>query len=317
MKAYSLMLAVLFCAPAFAGETKTCKMSAGGYIRVYRVYAPGNIDKAKKYPLVVLLHGGGGTGRGMTRLDRGGFKELADAKGAILAYPDGVDKNWNDLRGDKTRKSQRENIDDVAFLSSMADEILKKYPADASRVYAAGISNGAMMSYTLACRASGVFAAVAPVAGAMPENLAAACAPSRPVPLLIISGTKDNLVHWEGGDVTGPFGRKKLGRVLPVEKSRDFWLEKNSCAADKKTVSKKDSDPKDGTAVTREAYWPCAGGTSVEFIKIEGGGHTWPGGLQYLPEMIVGKTSRELDASAEIWNFFMKYSLPAEKQAAQ
>lgn len=317
IKAYSLLLAVLFCAPARAGENKKYTLEAGGYKRVYRVYAPGNLDKAKKYPLVVLLHGGGGTGRGMPRLDSGGFKELADAKGAILAYPDAVDKNWNDLRGDKTRKAQRENIDDVAFLSSMAGEILKKYPADASRVYAAGISNGAMMSYTLACRASDVFAAAAPVAGAMPENLARACTPSRPVPMLIISGTKDNLVHWEGGDVTGPFGRKKLGRVLSVEKSRDLWLEKNSCPPDKRTVSEKDSDPKDGTSVTREVYGPCAGGVSVEFVKIDGGGHTWPGGLQYLPEAIIGKTSRELAASREIWDFFMKYSLPSAKQEAQ
>ena len=318
MKNYFFLLAVLLCGRAYAGEKtgalKIFELEAGGYKRVYRVYAPLNLEKTKKYPLLVLLHGGGGTGKGVPRLTRGGFEKLADRNGAILAYPEAVDKNWNDYRADKSRKSQRENIDDVAFLTAMADEISLKYPVDPARVYASGISNGSMMSYTLACRASDRFAAIAPVAGAMPENLAAACSPSRPVPVLIISGTKDKLVHWEGGYVTGPFGKKKLGRTISVEKSRDFWLERNSCDAAGKEASRLDADPDDGTAVERENYRACAGGSAVEFIKIDGGGHTWPGGLQYLPELVIGKTSRELDANTEIWNFFMKHSLPAEQE---
>ena len=292
------------------GVFKSFKMQSGGYARTYGVYAPASLDVSKKYPLLVMLHGGGGKGKGMRVLTRKGFESLADRHGAIVAYPDGVDKNWNDFRGDKSRKAQRENIDDVAFISSMLDELAAAYPVDASRIYAAGISNGAMMSYTLACRASDRFAAIAPVAGAMPENLLPACAPSRPVPVLIISGTEDKLVHWEGGYVTGPFGKKKLGRTVSVEKSRDFWLEKNSCDAAKKEISRADPDPEDGIDVTREVYTACAG--AVEFIKIDGGGHTWPGGLQYLPELVIGKTSRELDANTEIWNFFMKHALPAK-----
>lgn len=311
MKLVLLLSAALLCRPAYAGKAagglKSFKLEIGGYTRAYRIYAPLNLEKTKKYPLLVILHGGGGTGKGMPRLTRGGFEALADEKGAILAYPDGIDKNWNDYRADKSRKAQRENIDDAAFITAMLDEAAKEYPVDPARVYAAGISNGAMMSYTLACRAADRFAAIAPVAGAMPENLVPACSPSRPVPVLIISGTKDNLVHWEGGDVTGPFGRKKLGRTISVEKSRDFWLEKNSCDASKKEVSTLDSMPKDGTAVTREVYSSCAGGGAVDFIKIDGGGHTWPGGLQYLPEFVIGKTSAEMDACREIWDFFMKH----------
>lgn len=305
--------AALLCGRAAAGELKAFNLKSGGYERVYRIYAPRNLADGKKYPLILLLHGGGGNGLGMIRLAKGGFEALADRHGAILAYPDGIDKNWNDYRADKSRKAQRENIDDVAFLISMADEILKRYPADGARVYAAGISNGAMMSYTLACRAAGRFAAVAPVAGAMPENLAAGCKPSRPVPVMIISGTQDNLVHWEGGYVTGPFGRKKLGRTVSAEKSRDIWLENNSCDRAKKTVSRSDADPGDGTAVTREVYGSCSGGGSVEFIRIDGGGHTWPGGLAYMPEAVIGKTSRELDANSEIWNFFMKHPPAPER----
>lgn len=317
MRSILFLLAASLCPLALAGEPsgelKQFKLETGGYARVYGVYAPRNLEKAKKYPLLVILHGGGGTGKGMPRLTRGGFEKLAGERGALLAYPEGIDKNWNDYRADKSRKAQRENIDDVAFISAMLDEIAKGYPVDKERVYAAGISNGAMMSYTLACRAPDRFAAVAPVAGAMPENLVPTCSPSRPVPILIISGTKDNLVHWEGGYVTGPFGKKKLGRTISVEKSRDFWLEKDSCDAAKKEVSKTDSDPEDGTSIARETYSSCAGSGAVEFVRIDGGGHTWPGGWQYLPEFVVGKTSRELDANTEIWNFFMKHSLPPKQ----
>lgn len=310
----TLLLICLFCAPAAAGELKNYKLRLHGCDRVYSVYAPVNLDKTKRYPLLFVLHGGGGSGRNMPRLARGAFERLADADGALLSYPDAFDRHWNDYRGDEGRKSQRENIDDVAFLSAAAVEIGKNYPADPARVYAAGISNGAMMSYALACRAADRFAAVAPVAGAMPEKLAADCKPARPVPLLIINGTEDGLVHWEGGYVTGPYGRKKVGKVIGVEKSRDLWLQMDGCDPAKKETSKLDADPKDGTAVTRETYAACAGGAAVDFIRIDGGGHTWPGGLQYRREAVIGRTSRELDAAAEIWKFVMKYSLTGGKK---
>ena len=321
MKLILLFITALICRQAAgagerSGAFKSFKLRSGGYDRTYGVYAPAGLDASKRYPLLVILHGGGGDGKGMRRLTRNRFESLADQNGGIVAYPDGLDKNWNDYRADKSRKAQRENIDDAAFIASMLDEIAKTYPADASRTYAAGISNGAMMSYALACRAAGRFAAVAPVAGAMPENLLPACAPSRPVPLIIINGTKDNLVHWEGGDVTGPFGKRKMGKVISVEKSRDFWLAENGCDRSKAAVSKIDAVPGDGTSVEIEKYAACAGGGAVEFVKIAGGGHTWPGGLQYLPEWLVGKTFAGLSASDEIWSFFMSHPMPPVKSAS-
>ncbi len=311
------LLAALLPAPAGAagkdGAFKKFTLKSGGYDRVYRLYVPAGLDAAKKHPLFMILHGGGGTGKGMRRLTGYCFEKSAAAAGGLVVYPDGLEKNWNDHRGDPSRRAQRENIDDVAFLKAVVAEISARYPVDPARVYAGGMSNGAMMSYTLACRAADTFAAIAAVAGSMPENLAAGCSPSRPVPVMIINGTKDTLVHWEGGDVTGPLGRKKLGRVLPVEGSRDFWLKNNACRAEKAVLSRKDENPDDGTSISREVYASCAGGAAVDFVKVAGGGHTWPGGLQYLPQFIIGKTSDELAASDEILDFFLRYSMPAKK----
>jgi len=311
------LLALLFlCLPACAAEkggVEKFKTRYGGYERVYRVYVPAALDKTGKYPLLLILHGGGGDGIGMRVLTGHCFEHRADARGAIIAYPDGLEKNWNDYRADPSRKAQRENIDDAAFLEAVVAEISAKYPVDPARVYAAGISNGAMMSYTLACRAAGTFAAVAAVAGSVPENLPPACSPGRPVPVMMINGTEDSLVHWSGGEVTGPFGRRKFGRVLPVEKTRDFWLEKDKCDRAKVAAFKKDESAKDGTSLERETYASCAGGAAVDFVKVVGGGHTWPGGAQYLPRFVIGRTSDEMAASDEIWDFFMAHPMPAKK----
>lgn len=309
------LLALLLGLPfsAFAGgEVKTVKLKHGGYDRVYRLYVPSGLAEGRKYPLIFLLHGGGGTGKGMRRLTGHCFEHRADAEGGLVAYPDGFDEHWNDYRGAASRRAQRENIDDVAFLKAVAAEISSRYPADPSRIYAAGMSNGAMMAHTLACRAADVFAAVAAVSGAMPENLAAACEPSRPVPVMLVNGTEDKLVHWEGGDVTGPFGRRKLGRVLSAEKTRDFWLEKDRCDRSKAAESAKNESEKDGTALERQRYSACAGGSEVNFIKVTGGGHTWPGGAQYLPRFLIGRTTDEM-AGEEIWDFFMRHRLPPAK----
>lgn len=312
----ALVCLLLLAPPALAagrgGELKTFKLSHGGYERAYRLYVPAGLAAGRLYPLFMLLHGGGSSGRGMRRLTGHCFERRADAEGALIVYPDGVDGHWNDYRGDGSRRAQRENVDDAAFLKAVAAAIAEKYPADPARIYAAGMSNGAMMSHALACRAADAFAAVAAVSGAMPERLAPACAPSRPVPVMMINGTDDPLVHWGGGDVTGPLGRKKLGRVLSAEGSRDFWLEKDRCDRSKVSRSVTDGTDKDGTALEREAYPACAGGAEVLFIKVNGGGHTWPGGAQYLPRFLIGRTTDEM-AGEEIWDFFMRHSLPAKK----
>ena len=290
----------------FAGERdgvfKSYELKSDGYPRTYGVYAPAGLKLSKKYPLLVVLHGGGGSGRQMRRMTRNGFESLADRNGAIVAYPDALDKHWDDYRG-----IRRAHANDVAFIAAMLDRLTRTYPVDASRIYATGVSNGAMMSYALACLAADKFAAVAPVAGSMPRNLLPSCRPSRSVPILIINGTEDRLVHWEGGAVTGPFGVRKFGETIAVAASRDFWLKNNACDASKKESSTKNSDPRDGTVLVKEIYASCAGGGTVEFLKIEGGGHTWPGGMQSYRKQLVGATSTELSANDEIWDFFMAH----------
>jgi polyhydroxybutyrate depolymerase len=135
--------------------------------------------------------------------------------------------------------------------------------------------------------------------------MASVWTPSRPVSVLIVNGTDDPLVPWEGGDIH--LGRTKLGEVLSVADTVKFWVGKDQCASSPVITQLRDKDPADGTKVRKESYGGCQDGAEVVLYAIEGGGHTWPGGPQYLPESIIGRTSREFDASEVIWQFFKEH----------
>lgn len=287
----------LFAGPA-RGATTPQSIEHGGLTRTYLVHLPAGYDGKTALPLVLVLHGGGGDGAGTARLT--GFSDVADREGFIVAYPDGVDRNWRDGR----EVVGQPEVDDVGFLSALVEHLGRTYAVDPRRIYATGISNGALMSYTLACERAALFAAVGPVAGSMPEPLGPRCRPARPISIVQIHGTEDRFVPWDGGFVIG--GRR--GRVLSVPDTIALWAGLDGCPTAPRTVQEPDRDRGDGTRVRRTGWGPCRDGTEVALYTVEGGGHTWPGGLQYLPVWIVGRTSRDLVASAAIWAFFAAHT---------
>jgi polyhydroxybutyrate depolymerase len=271
--------------------------------RDYHLYIPSSYRYSTAAPLVIALHGGGGNGHNMEKLAR--LSLLADRYGFIVAYPEAVERHWNDGRGQNQYRSQKDNIDDVGFISSMIDAIAAGYNIDTGRVYVTGVSNGAMMSLRLGCELADRITALAAVIGSMPENLVAECSPDRPIPLMMINGTADPLVPWEGGYVHA--FRKKLGKIISVPQTIELWAARNGCSASPQISRLPDTDPEDGTSVQKSAYGQCTGGADVMLYGIIGGGHTWPGGYQYFPEFLIGKTNHDLDASRTIWDFFNGY----------
>lgn len=276
-----------------------------GLRRTYLVHVGSSCSAEKPAPLVIVLHGGGGTGAGTVKLTN--FNAIADREGFIVVYPDGVDRHWNDGRGVEWYRAHTENIDDLGFISALIDELSTKLKVDTKRVYVTGISNGGMMSYRLGCELSQRIAGIAPVTASISVNMAKVWSPSRPMPVLIIAGTADPLVPWDGGDIR--FGGRIYGTVLSVPDTVKFWVEKSGCLAKPMVIRLPEVDPTDGTTVRKEVYAGCWGGAEVVLYAVEGGGHTWPGGWQYLPERIIGKTSREFSASEVIWQFFKAHSL--------
>ena len=187
--------------PPPAGEPRT--LQAGGVTRRYFLYLPATWHRGRPAPLVLVFHGGGGRASGIA--PHTGFSRLAEREGFVVAYPQGLNGRWNDGRG------YAATHDDVGFVRALLDTLGREFGIDPRRVYATGISNGAMFSYRLACDLPGVFAAVAPVAGAMPADLAPACAHTQPVSVLAFQGTADPLMPYAGGGVARRRGTRALG----------------------------------------------------------------------------------------------------------
>lgn len=266
---------------------------------LYRLPPPG-VDQRPR-PLVLALHGARGDGASQERLS--GLSALADREGIIAVYPDGIDRSWNDGRG--TTESAKQGVDDIGFLSTLIDHFIAGHGADPRRVYVMGMSNGAMMSHRAGCELSTKVAAIGAVTGLFPEALSAACAPARPVPVMMIYGLEDPLMPYAGGEL--PLGAG--GRVLSAADSRARWAAIDRCPAPH-TRPVPDAAPDDGTTARSEEHLACAGGAEVVMISVEGGGHTWPGGWQYLGERVIGRTSRDVDATAALWRFFQRHALP-------
>ncbi len=289
-----------FCNAGFNVVRKEIKLD--GLTRVYRLQIPDSYDGKRPVPLLFVLHGGGGTGERM--LNFTGFGKVCEKNGFIAVYPDAYMRNWNDARNFLSS-----SIDDVRFFRVMIEQISNEYRIDTARIYAAGISNGAMMSFTLACRLSDRFAAIAAVAGNLPERLKQE-KPKTPVSVLIMNGTDDPLVPYNGGSIRA-FGRER-GRVLSTDETVRFWIKANGCNEKVLKTIIPDRTKHDGSTVMVELYKNPLNNVEVVLYKIEGGGHTWPGGIQYLPERVIGKTNRDIKASDVIWDFFQKHKKETE-----
>lgn len=278
---------------AAASELGT-SIVVGNLTRAYTVHLPAGHTDLHGLPILFAFHGGLGTDTGMDKLTD--LDTVADSDGFAVVFPQGVDRSWNDGRGNTP--AQREGVDDVAFVSALIDRFVG-LGADPSRIYATGISNGAMFTEYLGCQLAGRLAGIAPVSGPMPTLDAPACHPAKPLKVMLIEGNADPIVPYNGGQVDGRDGG---GSVISAPATASYWRTVDGCTATEQTNLP--SVANDGTQVQVSTATGCAAGSAVQFLTVVGGGHTWPGGWQYLPALIVGKTTRQFDASIKIAAFF-------------
>lgn len=274
----------------------TRTLTVGGQKRSYLVHLPKNYDAQKPTPVVLALHGAGMNGSMMVWFS--GLNKKSDEAGFIVAYPSGTGAGpflvWN-AGGFGEGKGR---VDDVAYLGNVLDDLASVAKVDPKRVYACGMSNGAMMCYRLAAEMSDRIAAVAPVAGAV---AIAESAPKRPVPVLHIHGTKDTFVPYE-------MPKRKSGplmRMKSVDDSVALWVKLNGCDASPKTETL--SKEGDEMAVRRKIWSGGKDGSEVVLVVVDGGGHTWPG--QQSPVGFIGKSAMNVSANDLIWEFFSRHKL--------
>jgi len=241
------------------------RLHVDGRQRAYHLHAPLSGRRSSSLPLIVMLHGHGGTAARFRRLT--GMDAAADAKGVLVAYPEGTSwsnvpwRSWN--AGHCCGYGKARQVDDVAFFDALLEDIQRAFPVDAQRIYVAGVSNGGMLAYRLACERSERIAGIAVVAGAMSDL---ACQPTEPVSVLIIHGTADRLVPYDG--TRSPVTRDARSDRA-VRDAASYWVAHNACGSEPEHLT--------GGAVRLEQYAGCRDGTSVTLYTIEGGRHAWPG----------------------------------------
>jgi len=191
----------------------------------------------------------------------------------------------------------------LAYFKRVVDDASARAKIDQSRVFATGISRGGQASYFLACNAPDLVRAVMPVAMGLPKFMLNECRGAPPVAIAIMNGTADTQVPYGGGEIT--VFRKKRGAVRSADESLALWLDRNGCDLSKSTSVSIDEDG-DKTSVEVTSWSQCTE-APVKFYKVLNGGHTWPSGLQYLPPLIVGHTSQDIDASDEARAFFSQF----------
>lgn len=309
MRTHALFAAALSCAgclslppgvPGAGGSPDQERvLPVGGVERRYLLFVPPQASDPASAPLPVVLafHWSMGSTAGMRDLT--GFDAIAAREGFIVAYPQGAGGAWSDLR-----PGSDPAVDDVAFARAILDELEASYSIDPRRIYATGLSGGGHLCNLLALRMSDRLAGVAPVCALLAEPLALlpVLSPPEPVAVLIIAGTADPIAPYAGGPVLNRGTTRSAGETAA------FWAEVNGAAPVPTSFALPDADPADGTTARVEQY-PAAApgdGAEVRLLTVEGGGHTWPGGPQYLPAVIVGKTGRDFSASEEIWSFFSR-----------
>ena len=280
---------------------QTYTLQHDGIKRNYIVHIPPADKLQKPVPLLFHIHGGGGTAKGTAGLTFGRFNELADRDGFIVVYPNAIDKNWNDGRKLADVKASEENIDDVGFIIAIVNEIKQKYKVDATRIFTTGMSNGGFMSSRLLCDRAGIFRGGAILTASLSKDYLPKCDPQKPVAVMVMNGTDDPLVPYDGGPVK--VFRKTRGDIISTDEFVGFWKEKNGCTTKKNTFELPNTAD-DDTTVSVDEYGDCENQGALVLYKINGGGHTWPGGKQYLGERWIGKTNRDIVACDVIWDFF-------------
>jgi len=285
MKYYSIPL--LFSLLFVQAQPELHLFSHDGLSREYYLYLPDSMEVDS--PLLFVFHGYSGSASSI--MNYSGLNQIADDNGFAVCYPQGLIDEWDyafwnvgyDWHVDET-------VDDVGFSTSLAQYLQTEYNLSAQNTFSTGMSNGGDMSYLLACQASDVFKAVAPVAGCMMTWLYNSCVPLNPIPVFEIHGTDDDVTWWDGADEINNDG---YGPWESVDTTFNFWTQLNSCT-EFIIDTLPDIDMSDGSYVVSHKNTNGLNNNEVWLYEVVNGGHDWPG--------VWG--NMDISTSEEIWNFF-------------
>lgn len=267
-------------------------MTYAGEARSYRIYIPASYDSSQPVPLVLALHG---LGDDASNFQAVGFNQIADTANFIAVYPNALPDPLLGSSGWNTGIHPLNTRDDIGFLNAMLDTIMSEYAIDTNRIYSCGFSLGGFMTYRLACESGERFAAVASVAGSLPAPSIANCYSGKPMPVLHIHGTSDQVIPYTFGTLY------VVVTNLGADSTTHYWANHNSC--DASSVHDSLANTKnDGFTFEKFSYNACSDSSEVILIKVNGMDHNWP------------STSNDINATKEIWNFFSRHSKAPQEE---
>lgn len=252
-------------------------------------------------PVILAFHGNGVNARQM--VDFTGLNELADREGCVIVYPNGEGRvpqarSWN--AGNCCGHAHHHGVDDLGFIDRLRYRLVHS-GVDPTRIYATGMSNGAMMSYLLAARRAEHFAAIAPVAGPMalePSDVQ----PSQAMPICHFHGDCDQYTPFVGGQ-----GSRSISKIcfLSIPATIAAWVKANGCR-EQPRIEPLESSHDDGTSVTLQRHPHPDNSVEVALYVIHGAGHIWPG--RDSGWTVLGRPTRNVDANERMWEFFQRYT---------
>ena len=276
--------------PTPGTTSSTVTISYQGLARTYIVVRP---DPATTdAPALILMHAHGITPQTMANLARAG--RLAHDYGVWVYLPQGENATWNE------DPSSTSKVDDVGFISALIDKAVSEDHVDSKRVYAAGYSAGGFMAERLACQLSDKIVGFVAVSATLRDSLATAseCTPTHAMPVAFMDGTSDLVVPYKGEPT-----------LQSAAAAAAFWAVKNACVATAMTTTILPQLSKDGTTVAVTSFTQCPSDAATSLYTINGGGHTWPDSPYSVYTAYLGTTTKNLDATEELWKFLTPYSL--------
>lgn len=296
MRLTVLFVAFTLCATIATAAERERAMNVDGARREFTVVAPDKVTAP--LPLLIVYHGGGQSASRARRYTR--FDELAARENFVAVYPQGLANSWNDGRSSPDIADRpAAKVDDVEFTRQIIGQLAAEGLIDRSRVFLTGASNGGMMAMRAACEMDAEIAGIAPVVANLPIDWECR---ARAMPALFIHGTEDEYMPFAGGKIAATKQRKDLGTVRSTAETIDIFKRMNGCTGAKEPISL-DKVGRDKTVAVITDY-ECAK-APLKHIVIQGGGHTWPGARDnIISDWLLGATSEEVSATAEIWAFF-------------
>jgi polyhydroxybutyrate depolymerase len=272
------------------------RLRQGGRERMALVHVPKSHDASRPTPLVMALHGGGGGAIYQADDANYGLISKSEQAGFIAVFPNGISDAQNGMlatwnAGNCCARARDENVDDVGFLRAVVADVAMRASIAPQRVYAIGMSNGAMMAYRLACEAGDVFRGIMAVAG---TDNTRACAPRQPVPVLHVHARNDDMVLFNGGAGERLRRGELAADFVAVPASIAKWVQ-----LDRATVQPRRVLTVPGAYC--DLYEAGQGGAPVKLCVTETGGHSWPGGQQARGETVPSQAVRANDL---MWEFF-------------